>query len=401
MKLDFSLTEEQVLLQQLTERFVADRYPISERPGHLIPTSGRNDSNWALLAELGLLALPIGEEFGGLGGGPVETMIVMEGLGRGLVAEPVLQEIYLAALLLARIGGPAAAEPLAAIVEGRGHYALAWAESGRRYRIDKPRTTAVHEDGRIRIRGAKTFVLAGADTDGFIVSAHDQDGVLRLYLVEGRTRGLHRNPYRLVDGSTAEELELENVVGLPLKGDLSDLEWLADQARFAGSAEMLGIMETLFQTTLDYVRTRKQFGVPIGSFQTIQHRMADLYATLESARSLLYRAALADAASRPAGIAALKNFAGAKGVQLAEECVQLHGGMGISDELIIGHGLKRMLVLASLFGDPDEDLLRYMRLTRGSRRSEAASAAASAAGEHGAKLVFEELAVGVSRQRRP
>jgi alkylation response protein AidB-like acyl-CoA dehydrogenase len=398
--LDFSLTEEQVLLQQLTERFVADRFPAAERPAHEIPEAGRNAGNWALLAELGLLALPFSKGDGGLGGGPVETMVVMEALGRGLMAEPVLQEIYLAGLLLARAGGAGAEARVAAVQEGRGHYALAWAEAGRRYRMDSPRTVAVEESGVSRLRGAKTFVLAGAETDGFIVSARDQGGTVRLFLVEGKARGLRRNSYRLVDGSTAEELELENVVALPLGGGLAALEQQADEARFAASAEMIGIMETLFRTTLEYVRTREQFGVPIGSFQAIQHRMADMYATVELTRSLLYRAALAEADARPAAIAALKSFAAARGVALAEECVQLHGGMGVSDEVIVGHGLKRLLVLASLLGDADEDLARYLRRIR-SEPSQAEPAPASAVEERDSKFVLEELAVGAARQRRP
>jgi alkylation response protein AidB-like acyl-CoA dehydrogenase len=401
MKLDFSLTDEQVLLQQLTERFIADRYPAAQRPAHLVLECGRTPANWTLLAELGLLAMPFPEEVGGLGGGPVDTMVVMEALGRGLAAEPVLPEIYLAGLLLARAGGAAAKDRIAAIVEGRAHYALAWAEAACRFRLDNPATSAAQEGGKSRLRGGKTFVLAGAETDGFIVSARDQDGIVRLYLVEGQARGLRRNPYRLIDGSTAEELELQNVVALRLDGGLADLEQQADEARFAASAEMLGIMETLFQTTLEYVRTRQQFGAPIGSFQTIQHRMADMYATVELTRSLLYRAAAAKADARPAVVAALKSFAGARGVALAEECVQLHGGMGISDELIVGHGLKRLLVLASLFGDPDEDLARYLRRTRPAPGAQTAPLPASAAKEHGAKLELEELAVGVSRQRRP
>jgi alkylation response protein AidB-like acyl-CoA dehydrogenase len=369
MKLDFSLTEQQLLLQKLTERFIADRYPAAERPAHLVPECGRSPANWTLLAELGLLAMPFPEDVGGLGGSLVDTMVVMEALGHGLAAEPMLSEIYLAGLLLARVGGAAAEGRIAAIVEGRAHYALAWAETAHRFRLDNPRTTSVQEDGKSRLRGAKTFALAGAETDGFIVSARDQDGVVGLYLVEGQARGLRRNPYRLVDGSTAEEIELENVVGLRLDGGLADLEQQADEARFAASAEMLGIMEALFNTTLEYVRARTQFGAPIGSFQTIQHRMADMYTTVEMTRSLLYRAAVADPQVRPTAVAALKGFAGARGVGLAEECVQLHGGMGVSDELIIGHGLKRLLVLASLFGDPDEDLARYMRRTRTARRA--------------------------------
>jgi len=362
--LDFSLTEEQVLLRQLTERFVAARFPVAERATHQVPDTGHDADNWAQLAELGLLALPFPADLGGLDGGTVEMLVLMEGLGRGLAAEPVLQELYMGALPVARLGGDRMADRIAAVIEGKAHFALAWAEADRRYNVDRPATTAVEQEDGIRLTGTKTFVLAGSDTNGFVVTAASADGVLGLYLVDADAPGLSRTAYRLVDDSCAEELRFDAVPAIALGGGIEALESIADTVRLAASAEALGIMETLFATTLDYVRTRHQFGTPIGRFQVVQHRMADLYATMELARSLLYRGALAEADMRSTAVAAAKCYIGANAVRLAEECVQLHGGMGVSDELIVGHGLKRLLVLSALFGDPDQELARYVALTR-------------------------------------
>lgn len=362
--LDFNLTDEQQMLKNLVERFAAERFSAADRPMHETPPAGFNADNWALLAEVGLLALPFSEDDGGLGGGLVEITTVMEAMGRGLVAEPYLSSILLAGQLLARAGDDdQKGRWIAPIMTGEAHLAAAFAEPDSRFNLGKVKTAATVSSGGIVLNGHKTFILAGEATQAYIVSAVDLDGRICLYLIEADAPGLIVQSYRLLDGATAQTLVLNNVAAASLSGGLDALEDVAQAVRIAACAEMLGIMSTLFDVTLEYLKTRKQFGVPIGSFQALQHRMADLYASLEQSRSMVLRAALSSDADRPAATAATKAYVSAAAIKLAEDAVQLHGGMGVSDELIIGHGLKRILVLANLFGDADAELVRYQRLT--------------------------------------
>lgn len=354
--MDFALSDEQQLLGQLVERFAADRCDLASRPALRRDASGRDAANWAMLAELGLLALPLPEEHGGMGGGPIELLVMMEAVGRHLVAEPILPEILLGGLALARAGGDA--DTIGRIAGGDAHVALAWAEPAARHRWDRPATAA--RDGRLS--GTKTFVLAGADTDAFVVTASDEQGAPSLWLVAADAPGLIRQSYRLIDDSPAEELTLRDVPATRLADDAAAVEQVLDTARLGAAAEMLGIMEMLFATTLDYLKTRQQFGVAIGTFQALQHRMADQYARLQLSRSILYRAALAGADEQPTAIAAAAAYVGPAAIELAEECVQFHGGMGVSDETIVGHGLCRILLLANLFGAPQDELARYAAL---------------------------------------
>ncbi len=349
------------MLRDMVERFVQDRYDPATRPHHRIPTQGFNEANWGLLAELGLLALPFSEEDGGLAGSTVDQMVVGEALGRGVVAEPYLAEILYAGQLLARAGTPAQKERwLADVMGGTAHLAVAHAEPRARYALDRVETRFA--DGKIS--GTKSFVMAGDATDAFIVSAQNGAGAVGLYLVKADAAGIARQDYRLVDGATAAELSFADTPAELMAGGIDALLDVVDALRVPIAAEMMGLMTTLFDVTLDYVKVRQQFGTSIGSFQAIQHRMAEQYLAVEQSRSLLYRAALIPGAAGEAARIGAKAYLAEAGVKLGEEAIQLHGGMGITDELIVGHAYKRMLLLASLFGDPDTEISRYTAATR-------------------------------------
>jgi alkylation response protein AidB-like acyl-CoA dehydrogenase len=359
--LDFSLSNEQEMLKQMIERFNVDR------------GDGQDDaaSRWSLLADLGVLGLPFSVEQGGLGGDAVDTIAVMEALGRGFAPEPVVAELYLGAGLLAAAGGD-----VSAVIAGKAHYLAAISESAARDRFDAIATSATERHDTWVITGAKSFVLGSAAPTGYVVSAMSGDR-LGLFLVAADAPGVARENYCLIDDSPAAEVTFRDTPAQRLAGGRDELYGALDTVRLAVAAEMLGTIGRLFEDTLDYLRTRHQFGVAIGSFQALQHRMADLYANLEQSRSLLYRAALAEEQERSAAIAAVLAYVGAVSIGLAEECVQFHGGMGVSDELSIGQGLKRVLVLANLFGHPDDALARYAALSKAASADEAEQAGTS------------------------
>jgi len=360
---NFELDEEQGMIRDLVARFAAERSDLDARLRARREPTGFSADNWRMLGELGLLALPFAAEAGGMGGGPVALTTVMEGLGRGLAAEPYLSDLLLAGRLLERAGTPGQrAAWLPGILAGERRLALAHMESAARFNPLFVQCKAAHGS----LRGSKTFVQAGESVDGFVVSARESGGPddaegMSLWLVDAEASGLERHAYRLVDGSVALELSLHDVKGERLDGGADALLATFDEVRLAACAEMVGIMALLFDTTLEHLRTRRQFGQPIGSFQAIQHRMADQYAALEQSRSQMLRAALMP--QDRAAIAGAKAFISAAAILLGEECVQFHGGMGVSDELAIGHGHKRILLLASLLGDSESELQRYAELS--------------------------------------
>jgi len=368
-RVDFELNEDQVLLKGLVENFVEDRYDLARRAGYQREAQGFSTENWRLMAELGLLALPFAAGHGGLDGGVVEIITVMEALGAGLVAEPVLPALLIAGRLIEAAGTDAQkAAWLPRIIAGEARIALAHFEHAARYNLSAVATTAkVAESGGTVIDGAKTMVMAGVGADGLLVSARLSGGCgdpagIGLFVVPADARGVDARAYRLTDGSVASEVHFRGVTDAqPLAGGFAAFATVIDEARIAACAEMLGIMTRLFDATLEHVRTRKQFGAALGSFQVIQHRMADNFVRLEQSRSQLYRAALAAAgAGRARAIAGAKSLIAANAIALGEDCIQLHGGMGTTDELAIGHGHKRLLLLASLFGDADAELERYL-----------------------------------------
>jgi len=367
----FSLTADQALLKDAVERFVRNRYASRERRGYRESPTGYDSRNWRELAEIGVLALPFAAADGGLSGGPTELITAMEALGAGLVVEPVLEEIVVAGSLLADAGSKEQkAHWLPGVVAGEAHLALAHFEHGARFNLSDVRVNAQTRAGTTVLSGEKTVVPLAAAADMWIVSARergaptDSEGI-GLYLVSPEAAGIERRDFRMVDGSIASSIRLREVTAADrLRGGYAELAQVIDGARLAACGEMLGIMSTLLRTTLEYLRSRQQFGAPLASFQTLQHRMADLYVLLEQSRSHVYRGAhcARTGVGRERSIAGMKSYVSRAAVELGEECVHLHGGIGTTDELAIGHGYKRLILLANLFGDANSELVRFNRL---------------------------------------
>jgi alkylation response protein AidB-like acyl-CoA dehydrogenase len=359
--MNFDLTEDQAMLKAAVERFVADSYggDLEARRKARMTPAGFSAAHWARLAETGVLALPVSAANGGLGGSRVDLMVVMEALGRGLVAEPVLEAVIAAALLDAA-GGTAALDPL---IAGQSLVVLAHAEREARYNLAHVGTTATAHGDTVRLDGTKIAVNAGGPANQLIVSAHDADGI-GFWLVPADAAGIDRRAYRLADGSVAAEITLRQVAvpaSARIATGLDALTPVVALARLGAAAEMLGLMTLLFDTTLAYVKTRHQFGQPLGAFQVIQHRMTDAYVLVEQARSQVVRAALASDDDFARAAAGAKAYVAESALTVAHTAVQMHGGMGITDELLIGHALKRIRVLALTFGDATTALDDYRR----------------------------------------
>jgi alkylation response protein AidB-like acyl-CoA dehydrogenase len=366
----FALNEEQSLLKDAVETFVGDRYSAAKRREFRANSRGYSLDIWQGLAELGLLGLPFETRDGGLGGGLTELMTVMEVLGAGFVAEPYLEELVIAAGVLAQLGHKSQkADWLPRIIAGDAHLALAHFEQTARFNLADVRVRARRRADGFALDGEKIVVpLAGA-ADAFVVSARDHGtntdpAGIGFYLLPQHAAGVERRDFRLVDGSIASTLIFRGAVSAEkLAGGYAEFLWTIDRARIAACAEMIGIAATMFQSTLEYLRSRKQFGAALASFQVIQHRLADMYVSLEQSRSQLYRAVLyAAGAERERAVAGVKSYVSAAAVKIGEQCIQLHGGIGTTDELNLGNGHKRLLVLATMFGDADSELQRFVRL---------------------------------------
>jgi alkylation response protein AidB-like acyl-CoA dehydrogenase len=304
---------------------------------------------------------------GGLGSSRVDLMLAMEALGRGLVAEPVLDVAIVAAGMLDDAANAAQQDiVLAELMDGKVLVALAHAEREARYNLGHVGTLARPADDGFCLDGNKTAVLAGGAADRLIVSARYAEGSagIGFWLVLADAPGLDRRTYRVADGAVAAEISLRGVrvtAADRLAGGLERLHPVVATARLAAAAEMLGLMTLLFDQTLAHVKTRRQFGQPLGAFQVIQHRMTDAYVLVDQARSQVMRAALSPDAGFAAAAAGAKALVGDAALAVAHMAVQMHGGMGITDELSIGHALKRIRVLALTFGDGAAALDDYRR----------------------------------------
>lgn len=347
--MNFDLDENQSLFKATVERFAASadvpaRHKTRKQPG------GFNRERWREMATLGLIGIAGSEADGGLGGSLIDCAVVAQALGKAQAVEPWLECGFLGARLLA--GTRYAAEA----ISGETIAAFAFAEPNRRFALDAVSMQARAVGDGFILSGEKHFVLSGAVADLFIVTARLGDET-SLFVVPRDAKGVHATPYPVADGSLATVLTLRDVhVGAPLSGASARLEQAVSDARLMASAEMVGIAQRLFDDTLDYVKTREQFGQPIGRFQVIQHRMVDGYAKVEQMQSALYRHLLQDG-----DVQGLKAFIGESALWVAHQAVQLHGGMGMSDELGIGHGLKRIMLLSKLFGDPASDLAAFAK----------------------------------------
>ena len=355
--MNFDLSGEQEQIRDSVRRFgaAADRRALRSSPG------GYSLERWREMAELGLLALAVPEAAGGMGGSPIDLAIVAEALGNAIAPDPWLENGVLPARLLCASGRDDLVE---SAVSGDTFFAFAFAERARRFSLE-PRAVMIEAAaGGDELRGEKTFVTGGALAGQLLVLA-DRKGEAAIVTLPAASAGIVHHPYRVADGSMACELRF-NRVPLAADADLAiGAAVLADVValvRLLAAAEMLGLAQRLFDDTIAYAKQREQFGVPIGSFQAIQHRLVECYAALEQSRSMVYRVALSAATGGEAwwrAAAGAKAYVGDQADRIAREAVQIHGGMGITAELAIGHALKRVLVLARLFGDEDAILAEY------------------------------------------
>lgn len=367
--MNFDLSEDEELLKALAERFVNETYDIDRRRAYQREAAGFSTDNWRLLGELGLIAALFDETSGGLGLDATGIATVFEALGRGLVVEPLIENGLFAGRLFAQTAPEALRDSwLAGLMTGERRLAVAHAEAAGRAGRPWVETLADEAAEGTVLSGAKAYVPAGADVDAYLVTAReggepDQAKSLRLFFVPAGSPGLTISRWRMADGSAAVSLQLDGVhvpAGHRLSGDAADLDAVETLANLARAAEALGIMERLFAETQDYLRTREQFGAPLASFQAIQHRMVAQYAAIEQARALLNLAMVARGASDFAdAVRGVRAFVSDASLTLAHEMVQFHGGMGVTDELSIGHGHKRLLVLSRWPDDPDTALDRF------------------------------------------
>lgn len=374
--MDFSLSEEQNQLRDSVSKFVADNCDVERHRRLSSGALGFDAEVWQKFAELGWLAIAFSEAQGGIGGNAVDVMVIAEALGSGLVREPFLHTAITCGAFL-RLGANEAqqAQYIPGLIDGSSQWAFAFAEEGSGFEFEASRCSAEPVDGGWRLEGRKTTVLNGHCADYLVVSARcptEGDG-LSLFIVESRLPGITIEPFRSVDGSCGATVSLDAVQldSHSLLGEvgqaMSLIELVIDETIIAMGGEALGAMQALLDTTVEYTRTREQFGQPIGKFQALQHRMADMYLKVEELRSLLYSAAIAvSEGSAEAGqaCAALKVKLAEAGRFVSQEAVQLHGGIGMTDELVVGHHFKRLLLLSKLYGDEDWYLQRYIALGR-------------------------------------
>ncbi len=377
--MDFELSEDQVLLQESVQRFVQDNYSFEQRRKIVDNDKGFSETHWKQFAELGWLGMAFPEAVGGYGGTPVETMIVMEEFGKGLVAEPFVSTVVLGGGAIIA-GGSASQqqEIVGKIAEGELKLALAFAERQSRYNLADVETKAEAVGSDYILSGAKSVVFGAPSADKFIVSARTSGGSreeagISLFLVDSNASGVAVRGYPTVDGLRAGEVTLNNVKipGGAMVGNKDQgfdiLDHVIDHAIAATAAEATGAMSALNNMTLEYIKTREQFGQPIGKFQVLQHRMVDMFIAHEEAKSMSMMVAMRvsdeDVRERRKAASACK-------VQIAKSCrfvgqqaIQLHGGIGMTDEYAAGHYFKRLTMIDRSFGDSDFHLARFGQLS--------------------------------------
>ena len=378
--MDFSFTQEQSMLRDSLASYLADHYSFEQRRAAIASADGWRPAVWKAFAEdLGILGAAFPEEVGGLGGGAVETLVVMEEFGKALVVEPYLETVVIGGGFL-RHGAPAAAADLIGqIVEGKAILAFAHAEAQGRYDLANLKTTAKKQGGGFVLNGRKAVVAGAPWATHLIVTARtgggqrDRDGV-SVFLVEKGAKGVVTRDYPTVDGRRASEILFEDVaVGAealigPEGGGLPLIERVVDEAIAALCAEACGVLRRLHEGTVEYTRQRKQFGQPISAFQVLQHRMVDMFMQLEQAVSMTYMAHIKlgePADERAKAISAAKVQIGRACRFVGQNAIQLHGGMGMTDEMAIGHYFKRATMIEGQFGSVDHHLARYEALSFG------------------------------------
>ncbi len=373
--MEFTFNEEQNLLRESIRKFVEDNYELEPRLKQAGEGDGFSKDHWKLFAELGWLALPFAEEDGGIDGTAVETSIIMEEFGKGLVLEPYLATVVMAGTAL-RVAGNAEqkAQYIGDIIEGNSFASFAFVEKAARYNLSFVETSASKDGDNYVINGTKSMVYNGSVADFIVVIArtsgdsNDAEG-LSAFIVPGDAEGLSRDDYPTVDGYRASEIKLDNVkvassalLGKEGQG-LSILKSVLDEAIVAVCSEAVGAMELLYKDTVEYTKQRVQFDQPLSDFQVLKHRMVDMFIETEQSRSLLMKATqeMADGNQNARKtIHGLKVMIGSAGKFVGQNAVQLHGGMGVTEELRVGHYFKRLTVINTLFGNDDYHLNEFI-----------------------------------------
>ena len=373
--MDFSFSDEQTLLQESVSRFITNDYGFESRQKHSRSDAGYSLENWQTFAELGWLGVPFSENHGGFGGGAVETMLMMEEFGKGLVVEPYLATVVACGSALNEFGSEDQKSSfIPEIIDGSKLWALAFAEPQGRFNLADLTTTATANNGSYLLSGHKSVVINGPNANFFIVSVRtsgeqrDETGV-SLFIIPSDAKGLSKRDYPTVDGQRASELILDNVeldeasrLGEEGQG-LNILQQAIDFATLAIGSEAVGCMEVLYKDTVEYCKNREQFGQPIGKFQVLQHRMVDMFMEHEQSKSLMFMAAMrwdeGYGAEAQKAVSAFKVQVGKSGKFVGQSAVQLHGGMGMTDELNVGHYFKRLTIIDTMFGNVDHHLKRF------------------------------------------
>lgn len=375
--MDFTFNEEQSLIQDQVDQFVQKEYDWETRQSLSNSELGFGEDNWKKFAELGWLGISVSEDSGGFGGSAIESMLIMEAFGKGLVVEPFLETIIMAGGLIDDHGSNQQKSSfLEPAIAGEMHLALAYAEPQSRFNLSDVVTEAKADGDNFIINGYKSVVMNGPSADQIIVSARtsnsqlDENGI-SLFIIDANASGLNKTNYKTVDGRRASDLTFENVsvskenlIGHQDKG-FDILDSAIDKAILAISAEAIGAMEVLYKTTVEYTKTREQFGTAIGKFQVLQHRMVDMFMEYEQCKSLLYMATMKHeekAEDAKKAISGLKYQVGKAGKFIGQQAVQLHGGMGVTDELNVGHYFKRLTTVGTIFGNTDYHLKKYTSL---------------------------------------
>jgi alkylation response protein AidB-like acyl-CoA dehydrogenase len=374
---DFSLSEEQVLLRDSVDKYVREHGGVERHRELCKSDPGFDPAAWQQFAALGWLSVPFAEALGGIAGGAADLMVMGEALGRGLVREPFLYTVVTCGGLLQR-GGNAAQQQryIPDIINGAAQWAFAFAETKTGYDLSKIDTIAQRSGNTYELTGNKLAVLNAHCANHLIVSARilgpaGEDAGITLFIIDADSPGVVRENFVAVDGSRGAHVQLDKVllseaqVLSEVNSGLSLVEAAIDTAIVALGAEALGAMQSLLSATVEYTKTREQFGQPISKFQALQHRMAEMYMKVEETRSLLLNAAIAldeASAESAAACAALKVKVSEAGRFVAQQAVQLHGGIGMTDELCVGHHYKRLMVLGKLYGDEAYYLQKYADL---------------------------------------
>ena len=375
----FELTEEQTLLENMVTAFVRDDYNWETREKIVKTEEGWKPENWSKFAELGLLSVPFSEDHGGLGGTAVDSMVVMEQFGKGLVVEPFMPSILLSGNLISKLANESQAnEIIPKIIEGESRYVFAYAEPQSRFDLSDVKTSATQDGDEYILNGFKSVVFGASMATHIIIAARtsgdqrSEDGIT-LFLADIKSNGITLQTYPTIDEYRASEVVIEN---LKISSDMvlgevdkaySVVEEVIDLATIAACSEAVGVLQVLKDSTIDYCKQRKQFGQPISKNQAIQHKLVDMMIEYEQAKSILYAAVTADlsnADERKKAVSGAKARIGQSIKFVGESAIQLHGGMGMVDEYMISHYFKRATMLGVLFGNVDFHMKRFVGLTQ-------------------------------------